>query len=51
VFSARDAVIGATPASAATSRNVVPPLLRRLRRGGGVMRSFLFAGLSSMLRF
>jgi hypothetical protein len=33
-LSARDAVIGATPARRATSPSVMAPLLRRLRRAG-----------------
>jgi hypothetical protein len=40
VFSARDAVIGATPASWATSRSVMPPpLLRGPRRRGSALSS------------
>jgi hypothetical protein len=36
VFSARDAVIGATPASLATSCSVTAPLPRRVRLAGGM---------------
>ena len=37
VLSAREAVMTETPASLATSRNVVPPDLRRAARGGGAV--------------
>jgi hypothetical protein len=44
---ARDAVMGATPASMATSRKVMAPLLRRERLGCSlsVMKFFVLPGL------